>query len=129
FVVDRLEHGTRQHKLNALSLSHQMLGWGQQRTPGKEDPLLNSILQASHDADADVRLAASHVITEYAWDAQYPDGMRALRRHIEMLRDPSPMVREEAVIQASQYACPDVLVLLKRMAADKRESSRMRETA
>jgi HEAT repeat protein len=120
FIADRVVQGTRQQKLNALLLAHHLVG-SDRPQPGKEHRLLQGLIKATHDTDEEIRYSALQRISSYAYDAHQPEGMKALRRLVEMLGDASPRVRSEAAVQASEYPSPDVLVLLKRMATDERD--------
>lgn len=128
FATDRLAHGTPLQKLNALRIARTLKD-NDGFEPGKEHPLLKHLLQATHDPDIEVRYQAARLVREFGYDAQYPEGRKVLRRLVEMMRDPAPRVRGEAAGQASQYPSPEVLVLLKRMAADKREDPQVRDSA
>ncbi len=127
FVMDRLSNGTRQQKLNGLLVAHHLKGVDPP-VRGKEHPLLRYLLKVSYDPDGDVRREAAQNISAYAYDANYPGGMKALRRLVAMLADPEPRVRSEAAIQASQYPSPEVLNLIKRMAANPKESAYTRDS-
>jgi HEAT repeat protein len=127
FVIDRLANGTRQHKLNALLITHHLEG-PERIVPGTEHPLLASLLQASHDADEEVREEATKRFPRFAYNAEHPEGRKALRRLVELMRDPASRVRQEAATQASDYPSPEVLELLKKMAADDQDP-RVRDSA
>lgn len=122
FIADKVLHGTKVEKLNALLVAHHLVGYDQP-VPGKEHPLLGVLLMASHDAEPEVRLESTGVLANFAYDAGHPEGRKVLRRLVEMLKDPSPRVRSEAVSQASQYPSPEVLVLIKKMATGDQDTA------
>ena len=126
FITKHLPAGTPYAKKNALLLAQHLAGAELDRKA--EDPLLDVLIEASKDSDATVREQAVRAIYEFGFP-QRGGAQRAARRLIQLLKDPAPSVRSEAAIQVSQYPNPQVLKLLRDLAANPKEIPLVKESA
>ncbi len=102
FVLEQLREGHRTARRQAAKALS---------TQGLEDGVVQPLLTALEDPDADVRIAAGWSLVNHAEREARP-GL------IKLLQDPSAAVRGEAVKMVSKLTVPEVITPLIRLAYD-----------